>query len=322
MRQMLDLRGRALHQKALEFAENLTPNEQLVELLVSRRDTMPGLEEPLKRILRDYAKDLVATATDATLEADPRVRALMLASRAEPATAREAAFGLGTANSAQIRRAATEVLATTHSGPGDEPRIRELLEEESDGLAHAKLQAAIRSMRSGGVEEAIRNLWQMVGSTPSGTCTAEVLLPGDWRHKTFVQCVDTARERSGGEPSGYIDSLTTLSELIVDVALVARCDADQNPKRYLRSDEVEKLRTTDPAKPDVGDLVNRQQLLQQFGWFHQVASLRNWRSVHPERTNSMGRRDIRQADVPVADGIFREILSGWHTSMLDTRRLA
>jgi hypothetical protein len=60
------------------------------------------------------------------------------------------------------------------------------------------------------VEEAIRNLWQLVGSTPDGNCTAEVLLPVSWRHNTFIECVDRARRRSGGEPSGYIDSLITL----------------------------------------------------------------------------------------------------------------
>jgi len=323
LQQMLDLRGRALHEKALKLAGSLPPDEDLVGLLVSRRDTMQGLTEPFERVLGAYAQKLVATASDASLEAGPRVQALTLASRAEPAAAREAAFELCKANSALIRRAAAEVLATTKSTSEDEPRLQELLEDESDNLVFSNLQAAIRNVSSGDVEEAIRNLWHLVGSTPDGTCTAEVLLPSAWRHETFVQCVDRARARSGGEPTGYIDSLITLSELIVEAALIARYDATRDPSQSLRPNEVELVRANDPAKPDAGDLVNRQQLLQKgFGWFHQVASLRDRRSVHPERTSSAGPRIVTQADVPVAEGLFREVLSGWRNSMLETRRLA
>jgi hypothetical protein len=210
LQQILDLRGRALHQKALELAENLPPDEDLVELLASRRDTMHGLAEPFRRVLGAHAQELVATASDTSLEAGQRVQALTLASRAEPTVARETAFELCKANSALIRRAAAEVLAATRSAPEDEVRLRALLEDESDNLTHSRLQAAIRNVSSGDVGEAIRNLWQLVGSTPDGNCTAEVLLPVSWRHDTFIECVDRARRRSGGEPSGYIDSLITL----------------------------------------------------------------------------------------------------------------
>jgi hypothetical protein len=215
------------------------------------------------------------------------------------------------------------LLAATRSAPEDEVRLRALLEDESDNLTHSRLQAATRNVSSGDVGEAIRNLWQLVGSTPDGNCTAEVLLPVSWRHDTFIECVDRARRRSGGEPSGYIDSLITLSELIVETALIARYDATGDPVQSLRPKEVELVRANDPAKPDAGDLVNRQQLLQRgFGWFHQVASLRELRSVHPERTRSANPQPVTQADVPVAEGLFREMLSGWRNSMLETRRLA
>ena len=323
LRQMLDLRGRALHEKALEFARSLAPDEDLVGLLVSRRDTMQGLGEPFALVLGTYAGELIATSTDTSLDAERRVQALKLTARAELAAARSAAFDLCGANSALIRHAAAEVLATTRSAPEDESRLRELLDEESDGLAHSNLQAALRNVSSGDVEEAIRNLWHLVGSTPDGTCTAGVLLPDGWRHDTFVKCVDQARGRSGGEPSGYVDALVTLSELIVETALVSRYDATGDPNQSLRENEVELVRSNDPAKPGAGNLVHRQQLLQrEFGWFHEVASLRGRRSVHPERPNSAGPRVVTQGDVPVAEGLFREVLSGWRTSMLETRRLA
>jgi hypothetical protein len=93
-----------------------------------------------------------------------------------------------------------EVLVTTRSAPEDESRLRELLQGESDNRAYSSLQAAIRNVSSGDVEEAIRNLWQLVDSTADGNCTAEVLLLDGWRHRTFIQCVDRARARSGGEP--------------------------------------------------------------------------------------------------------------------------
>jgi hypothetical protein len=135
-------------------------------------------------------------------------------------------------------------------------------------------------------------------------------------------CVDQARGRSGGEPTGYIDSLITLLELIVEVALVARYDATQDPAQSLSLKEVKLVRAIDIAKPKAGDLVNRQQLLQRgFGWFHQVASLWNLRSVHPERTSSASPQTVTHADIPVAEGLFREVLSGWRTSMLESRKL-
>lgn len=322
LQQILDLRGRALHQRALEFAGRLSPDETLVDLLVSKRDTMQGLGEPFRGVLRAYAEELVAESSNTSLEAGPRVQALTLAFRAEPVVARQVAFDLCKANSAQIRSAAAEVLATTSSAPEDESRLRGLIEDESDDLTYSKLQAALRNVSSGNVDEAIRNLWQLVDSTPDGTCTAEVLLPDGWRHETFVKCVDIARARSGGEPTGYINSLITLSELIVETALIARYDATGDPSQPLRSNEVDLIRANDPAKPDAGDLVNRQQLLQKgFRWFHQVASMRDLRSVHPERAVSTNPQPVTQASVPLANGLFRAVLSGWRNSMLETRRL-
>jgi hypothetical protein len=322
LERMLDMRGRALPEKALEIAGSLAPNDDLVKLLVSRRGTMQRLAEPFAQVLGAYARELVATASDTSLQVAPRVQALELAAQAEPAIAREAAFDLCKANSAPIRRAAAEVLATTTSAPDDEPWLRELLEEETDNLAASGLQAAIRNVSSGGVEEAIRNLWHLVGMAPDGTCTAEVLLPAGWRRDEFVESVDTARASFGGEPKGYINSLITLSELIVEVALVARYDATKDSSQSLKPHEVELVRNDDPAKPDAGELVHRQALLQNaFGWFHHVASLRTLRSVHPKRRGPVSSRTVTQSDVPVAEGLYREILSGWRASMLDIRRL-
>ena len=131
-----------------------------------------------------------------------------------------------------------------------------------------------------------------------------------------------ARARSGGEPRGYIDSLITLSELIVEVALVARYDATEDPSQSLRPNEVELVRNDDPAKPDAGDLVHRQSLLQKaFPWFHHVASLRTRRSVHPKRRGPEGSHPVTPKDIPLAEGLYREVLSGWRASMLETRRL-
>lgn len=321
--QMLDQRGRALHETALKFAEGLPPDADLVELLVSKRDTTQGLGESFKRVLEAYAQQLVAQASNTTLEADPRIQALTLASRAEPTLAREAAFGLCEAGDVEIRRAASDVLATTKSAEGDEEHLQTLLGEETDGITYSKLEAAIRNVKSGDIQEAIRHLWNLVDREPDGTCTAEVLLPGGWRRDSFIECVDIARARSGGEPSGYIGSLITLTELIVEVALVARYDATGDPNQSLRDNEVGLIRRNDPTKPDAGALIVRQQLVQgEFGWFQEVGSLRHMRSVHPEPANSTTPLTITPADVAVADGLFTAILSGWHASMLETRRLA
>lgn len=322
--QMLDQKGPALHETALKFAEELPPDADLVELLVSKRDTMHGLVESFERVLAAYARRLLARASDTTLEAERRVQALALASRAEPAAAREAAFGLCEAGNVDIRRAASDVLASTISAEGDEERLNVLLQEEHDGYAHSALEKAIRNVKSGDVEAAIRNLWQLVGLEPDGNCTSEVLLPNGLRHEKFVTGVDRARERFRGEPSGYIDALVDLTELIVEVSLVARYDATDGPNAPLNDKEVEPIRRDDaPGKPKAGDLVNRQQLLQKgFSWFHQVASLRDLRSVHIESVGSNLSRTVTQADVPVAEGLFRQVLSGWLASMLETKQLA
>jgi hypothetical protein len=78
---------------------------------------MHGLAEPFRRVLGAHAQELVATASDTSLEAGQRVQALTLASRAEPTVARETAFELCKANSALIRRAAAEVARCDQKRP-------------------------------------------------------------------------------------------------------------------------------------------------------------------------------------------------------------
>lgn len=163
LRLLLDHRSRALRRLALAWAEGLEPDGALVGLLVEKKASTRGLEEDFGRVLRAHAEELAARSGDAAADWRERTEALGLARLADEAVAREAAFGLCGSQSAELRRRATLVLSETEGHPGDEERLRGLLEDESDAEAGALLNAALRKISSGSVERALENLKALVG---------------------------------------------------------------------------------------------------------------------------------------------------------------
>lgn len=150
---------------------------------------------------------------------------------------------------------------------------------------------------------------------------ARILLPDPGWDSRFVECVDRARRRRGGEPGGYVDALITLAELLVDEAIVERHDADPSRSPVKKANEIEAIRNNSPAKPDCGQLIQRQNLQQALSWFAHVIVLRGVRGAHPAPAGSTDPVRVGEEEVGHADRLFMDIVLGWTQSMNETRSL-
>lgn len=311
--------SKTVHGLARDWAARMPPDEALVDLIVRTDDSTVGSEEEFAIVRRALADVLVAKALDPTTDYGARGDSLELAQRADPSAAREAAIAQRATWPVTFRRRAARVLATTDPRPGDEEALNRLLEGEGDAQARQDLLNAKRNLTSGSVEQAVRNLRDLAALDPQGGPGANVLLPYHEWHDAFVANTDKARARVGGEPSGYIDALITLAELMVEQAVIARFDADPS-HAPVKVKEGEALRHNHPTKPKVGALLERQQLQRVFPWFPEVMVLRKLRGVHATPSGTTKPLSLTQKHVIEAEGLFSRIIEGWQRSMLESYR--
>jgi hypothetical protein len=83
----------------------------------------------------------------------------------------------------------------------------------------------------------------------------------------------------------------------------------------LKSRELEAVRTNATDRPDNGDLIKRQALVQNFDWFPQVATLRKLRTAHPSPAGSRNPIQIEDEDRSYARSLLADVVQGWIESM-------
>lgn len=307
----------ALHDLAREWTERLTPSEDLVRLIVRTDAATVGSKEEFGRVRQTLAGKLVAETQSPVNDWERRGESLELASEADPGIARQTALALGGTGPADFRWQVSKVLADTDAREGDEEVLRRLLERETNARVRDKLTVALRNITSGSVQRAVQNLYGLVGLDSDGVPDAELLVPDEEWHETFIANVDKARQRRGGDSDAYIHSLVILAEFVVDQAVIARFQSDPG-NGSAKEREVEALRRNRSTKPGTGALLERQQAQSVFPWFNEVIVLRRLRNAHPSPTGSTRPLVLGDDEVVEANALFRRILLGWETSMQDS----
>ena len=323
LRDLLNQRDAGLRRLALRWAMALEPEEDILGLLIAKRESTHGLDEEFAEVLRAYARHLAERARDNTLGSDERALALKLARMADPEVAREAAFVVAdSARARDLRLAAASVLADTDAHPDDEERLGRLLGEEGDSHTRRWLAAALRNISSGTVTRALENLRSLVGLPPDPEADPRALLPDEVWDARFVECVDGARRNRGGDPKSYVGAIVTLAELLADMAVAERhyADPDNSPLGRRGPEQAAAMRANRSPKPDHGELIRRQPLTTEFPWFRQVAILRENRTAHPALIGSTEPVRVSDEDSAYAGRLFGDIVRGWEAAMLKTRR--
>lgn len=323
LRDLLEQRDSGLRRLALRWALALEPEEDILVLLVAKRGSTHGLNKEFAEVLRSYARHLAGMARDSALDSGERTRALKLAQTADQWEAREAAFEVaGTARVTELRLAAASVLSDTEAYPEDAERLERLIADEGDGAARRLLAAALRNISSGTVAGATENLRSLVALPSDPDENPRTFLPDEVWNARFLGCVDAARRNSAGDPGAYVSALTVLADLLVDVAVAERHDADPSnlPLGRRSAAQAAALRVNSGSRPDTGELIRRQNLIVELSWFSQVAVLREMRGAHPAPIGSTDPVRLGDEDTAYARRLFRDVVAGWEDSMRATRR--
>lgn len=311
------MRGsRVLHPLAARWFTEATPDEALVELCVSGDHDYAG-KSPYRAARISQAERLNAMALDAHQATAPRVTALQNANRADSSSARTAALNVGVEAPVELRQEAARILASSVGSHDEIETLQRRVEEEADGSANGDLLRALRRIESGDAGEALRNLLQLVGCEQDpGDLQLQVVLPYPEWHGTFQHCVDEARSSLTGAPSAAVQSFLRLGEHLVELALTATFLLSPKPKRQA---EGKKLRENSHDKPDIGALVNQQELVQHHPWLTSYSALRELRSVHPAPVGRTTPVNAVDADVVTAKRLTLIVVEGWLKTMYETR---
>lgn len=270
---------------------------------------------PFTSARKTLAARYVDGAKDVTTPAAERVTHLEHAVRADGSTARTAAFDLSSNTNVTLRRAAARALADTPGTSDDVERLEQLVANEGDRDARTGFERALRHIHSGDVGEALRNLTLLLDTEPVDPAHWQTYQPYPLWDRTFLECTDELRNATTGPSAGVVTAAIKLGELLVNLAIGALW-ADKDTKKHKDSTA---LLENHAGKPDVGVLVNRQDLLQELPWLHTYAALRNYRSVHPSPAGSTEPAPVpTSADVPLelAAGVFE----GYLKTMASLRR--
>lgn len=325
LRDLLNQRDVGLRRLALRWALALEPEEDVVGLLIAKRESTHGLDEEFAEVLAAYARHLSDRARDGSLDSEERARALKLARAADQEEARGAAFAVAEGARAQdLRLAAASVLADTEARPEDEKRLENLLDDEGDADTRRLLAAALRNISSGTLTRALENLRSLVGLPSRPEEDPRTSVPEAVWDARFVGAVDRARRNSAGEPGAYVNALVVLADLLVDVAVAERHYADPNASVLGRrsAEHAAALRENANGRPDTGELLKRPNLIEAFPWLRQVGVLRGMRGAHPAPIGSTDPVRVGDDDAGYARRLFRDVVAGWEASMRETRRRA
>lgn len=258
------------------------------------------------------AERFAARAEDPDRATPDRVEDLLAASRADGPAARAHAFALASSSKVELRRAAAEVLATTGGAVDEIERLQGLEVDEQDRAAAEKLRAAVRRIHSGDAGEALHNLLRLLGLPDVNDVHLRTYLPHQEWDNTFIDCVDQLRAGTASPREAAAGGIR-LGEHLVSMAVADRLAVDGNARQKKESAD---LLTGAPSKPDVGALINRQDLLAKLPWMHAYAALRDYRSAHPAPSGSTEPAPPPPS-VDVALAMTSTVVEGWMATMRD-----
>ncbi|KRD43023.1 hypothetical protein ASE38_01685 [Cellulomonas sp. Root930] len=259
---------------------------------------------------RALAKRYVARAEDPAQTTGDRADDLRSAARAAGSVARACAFRLATSSNIELRRVAAEILASTAGSIDEIETLRELQLGEHDRAAAEDLRGALRRIQSGDVGAALHNLIGLLGLPEVADAHLRTYLPHAEWDDTFISCVDKLRSGAAADPEDAAAGAIRLGEHLVLMA-VADTLAHGNPKQQKQSAD---LIAGAVGKPEVGTLMNQQDLIQKLPWLHAYATLRQHRSVHPAPAGSTQPTPPPES-VSLVLSLMRDVVAGWMKTM-------
>lgn len=303
-----------LHPLAAKWLAEAPPTAELVEICV-RADKHYARRSPYPTARLAQARTLASWVADMGLDTDVRVTALVSATNADPGIGRVAALRVPGDYPVRLRRAAARVLADSPGASDDVDRLTTLAEAEDDAEALGLLQSAIRRIHSGNVGEALGHLLALVDSDlDPARVSVSVVLPEPRLHDAFIAKVDTARGSLSGPPAMAVNSLVDLGEVLAEWAIgFTFCMSAKT------AEDGRRLLENAPTKPKIGDLVRRQQLLQDLPWLASYAALRDDRSMHVAPAGTTVPVTVVDENVVTARHLARRVVSGWVETMYAVR---
>lgn len=288
----------------------------LVHAVIQADDLREHRHPDLVELRAHLARKLCANVRDRDLNDETRIAHLKLAAIADPAGARSVALTVTKPEADELRLAAAHILAQTDGQPSDEAAIDALLADAKKAPLSNALKEARVALTAPDLGTALTRLADNLDAivTPKDVTDARLGRYPD-QEATLLQLVNDVRASSNpGVPAkDYLNSAVTLCDHMVDLAILATTDAGKNP--YKKTD-VDAIRTGARNRPDAGALVNAQSVLNVIPWASHVASLRQQRAAHPNRTNSTAPVVITDKDRAHASYILGQVLRNWLDTMI------
>lgn len=300
-------------------------SEQTVLMVLKAFHETSGQVETLATLRSELGRRLTDDAQDVTLPTSDRCSALLLAAKAHPPTAREAAFELASAEDMQLRAASAEVLAGTPAEANDETRITALIEREKVSSILESFERARRRLTSSNVDEAISQLLQLleIDDESMSHLDPDVLLPDDGWHDGFINDINDLRytNRMPEAPRSFINVACSLAETMAEQALVARNDVNEKATS-LSGGQADAIRKNEPNKPKVGALIKQTLHQDTFPWLSPLISLRQFRSAHTAPGGTTEPRKLGEKEYRKTLGYLEDVVRGWIQSMYDTKEMS
>jgi len=320
LERLLRHRNQSIKKMACQWVRHRPVSAQAVEMVRAAAESSAVLKDEFQAARTDQAERLVAAANDDDRTWEERIDALVLAARASPGVASSAAIALLESPRREMRLRAARLLADAHP-PSDEDitRVRTAIERETERDVRQVLESALRRVNSGDEGEALRNLFILVGLDPAEAPSIDVMLPAKEQRGQFVAAVDKCRSDQLGTPHSYVTSLAVLADQLAEFAALARSEVEDG---ILKELEAKGIRNNTGEKPDAGELIRRQKLIQEFGWFQAVGTLREKRYAHSAPRGSSTPHEYDSTDIEVGTGLLRAVVRGWKESMVASATMA
>ncbi len=312
-RAAVHLAGVDIQEAAATWLARARLDLDVLQIVVEASEAHVRPDNPFRQARAALARRYVDRAEDPERAINERVEDLRGAAQADRAVAREGALRMADSSRVELRRAAAAVLAAQTGPASDGDLLQRLIASEVDRSTSEDLQRALRRIQSGDAGEALHNLLTTLDLPDISDQHTNTHLPYAAWHETFIDCVDDFRAGVASTPEEAAAGAIRLGEHLAEMA-IARVYATGSAKQQEHSTAI---LDNDPKKPDIGVLVNSQDLINKLPWLHAYATLRGYRSVHPAPRGSTQPAPRPQSTAHIVE-LMRQVVDGWMATMRQT----
>ncbi len=304
-----------LVQVACDWATSLDPDEADLEAVVRAAvdaDARRAVEHPGLTTLRAHlARVLVGRAYDPALPTAERADSLELAAESDVALTYSAAVDLAGSDDPDVNVAAARVLNRADVRAEDIPRLKAVLDAETDATARDLYSQALTRVHARAANDAIHRLLGLTEETAS-TAVVAAVAPRDGTDQAdrLVHAVnDVLQTSNGSPPTAFVTAATALADELMFCAIDAATAAGQPIKGV----DTKKIRDRDEGHP--GGIAGRLPVQHQFPWVAHVLGLHDIRQAHVTKKGRTKPSPLTEKDRSNALTLLGMVLSGWLRSL-------